>query len=174
MIMTFISSLLSRDPLLPLFLPCPDGYLLRLTLVPCEADPLRFARFTDGKHNREDPILELRLDIVGINRPGEGDRSFKCAGDDFPREPVVSLPMTIRLPLLGLLPRLWLALLLLALRLTLGLVLMLVLMAVAPSNRQGVLINREFNIFRSHPWERNIHLIAVIRFTDIHRCHQRP
>src|SRR6266571_1324048 len=60
--------------------------------------------------------------------------------------------------------------LLLALRLTFGLVLMVVLMAEAASNRQVVLINSQFNIFWSHSWKRNIHLIAVIRFTNIHRC----
>ena len=63
--------------------------------------------------------------------------------------------------------------LLLALRLTLGLVLMLVLMAEATSNRQGVLINRQFNIFRSHPWKRNIHLIAILCLTNVHRCQLR-
>src|SRR6266567_1529600 len=75
-----------------------------------------------------------------------------------------------------LLPRLWLALLLLlllTLRLALGLVLMLVLMTVAPVNRQGVLIHHELDIFRSHPWEGNIHLIAILRLTDVHRGHQR-
>lgn len=77
-------SLLTRGPLLPLLLPCLDGHLLRLTLAACDADPLRAARFTDGKQNREDPILEARLDIVGIDRPGEDDRPFKRAGDDFP------------------------------------------------------------------------------------------
>jgi hypothetical protein len=140
-------SLLTRDPLLPLLLPCPDGHLLRLTLAPCDADALRAARFTDGKQNRENPILEGRLDIVGIDRPGESDRPFKRAGRDFPQEPVVSLRMALHpglLPLLSyiLLLRLGLALLLrrLTLRLTFGLVLMLVLMAVATSNRQGVLI----------------------------------
>ena len=65
--------------LLPFLLSCPDGHLLRLTLAFRETDPLRFARFTDGKQNGEDPILELRLDIVCIDRPGEGDRSFKRA-----------------------------------------------------------------------------------------------
>src|SRR5205807_6937520 len=88
-----------KGPLLPLPLPCLlslsclDGHLLRLTLATCDADPLRAAPSTNGEHNREDPILELRLDIVGIDRPGEGDHPFKCAGDDFPREPVVSTPM---------------------------------------------------------------------------------
>ena len=126
-----------------MLLPRTDGYLLRLTLTACDSDPLRAARFTDGKLNREYPILELRLDIVGIERPGESDHPFKRAGDDFPREPVVSLPMTACLATLGLLCllssvllfRLWRTLLLLALHLSLGLVLMLVLMAVAPSNR---------------------------------------
>ena len=72
-----------KGPLLPLPLPCLlslsclDGHLLRLTLAACDADPLRAAPFTNGKHNREDPILELRLDIVGIDRPGEGDHPFK-------------------------------------------------------------------------------------------------
>src|SRR6266581_1956019 len=173
--MTFIILTPQQGPLLALFLPCPDRHLLRLTLAACEADPLRAARFTDGKQNREDPILEACLDIVGIDRPGEGDRPFKCARGDFPREPVVSLPVAFRPALLGLallLRRLTLRLLL-ALRLTFGLVLMLVLMAVTTSNRQGVLINGQFNIFWSHSWKRNIHLITVFRFTDIHRCHLR-
>jgi hypothetical protein len=65
------------------------------------------------------------------------------------------------------------SILLLPLLLALGLFLMLILMAVATSNRQGVLIGQEFNIFRSHPWERNIHLVAILRLTDVHRCHQR-
>ena len=166
-----------------MFLPCPNRHLLRLTaltaLVDCvafDADSLRAARFAHGKQNREDPILKFRLDIVGIDRPGEGYRPFKRASDDFPREPVVSFPVALCLPLLcllssGLLRRLlalllrrlalrlsWLRLLspgLLALPLTFGLVLMVVLMAEAASNRQGVLINSQFNIFWSHSWKRN-------------------
>ena len=127
--------------LLASLLPCLDGHLLGLTLAACDADPFRAARFTDGKQNREDTILKLRLDIVGIDRPGEGDRPFKRAGDDFPREPVVSLTMTFRLAtlrLLCLLPSVLLFRLcwaLLALHLPLGLALMIVLVAVAPSNR---------------------------------------
>src|SRR6266851_2730283 len=147
---------------------------------PADADPLRAARFTDGKHNREDPILELRLDIIGIDRPGEGDRPFKRAGDDFPREPVVSLTMATRLATLSLLLglgltllSLLLGLLSLLLPLALSLVLVLVLLAELPPNRQGVLINDDFNIFRSHPWKRNIHLIALRRLTDVHRYHHR-
>src|SRR6266567_6061454 len=115
-----------QDPLLPL-LSCPDGHLLGLTLAARDADPLRTARFTDGKQNREHPILEIRFDSVGIDRPRESDHPFKRAGDDFPREPVMPLPVAVRsAPLLRLLssvllPRLWLALLLrlwLTLRLT--------------------------------------------------------
>src|SRR5437762_2491357 len=95
-------SLIISGPLLLLLLSCPNEHLLRLTLTVrltaslaagldvLEADPSRAARFTDGKQKREDPILEFRLDIVGIDRPGEGDRPFKRASDDFPREPVVS------------------------------------------------------------------------------------
>ncbi len=84
-------------------LPRPNGHRLLLSLAACDADPLRAARFTNGKHNREDPILKLRLDIIGIDRSREGDRPFKRAGDDFPREPVVSLPMATPPPLLSLL-----------------------------------------------------------------------
>ncbi len=84
-------------------LPGPDGHRLRLTLAARDADPLQAARLTDRKQNREHPIVELRLDIVGIDRPGESDRPLKRAGDDFPREPVVSLSMTASLALLGLL-----------------------------------------------------------------------
>lgn len=157
-----------------MLLPCPDGHRLLLSLAACDADPLRAARFTDGKHNREDPILELRLDIIGIDRPGEGDRPFKRAGDDFPREPVVSLAMATRLATLSLLLALGLTLLsLLLLSLALNLVLVLVLLAELPPNRQGVLINDDFNIFRSHPRKRNIHLIALRRLTDVHRYHHR-
>src|SRR5437868_4868669 len=53
---------LTKSPLLPLLWlspSCSDGHLLWLTLVTCEGDTLRFARFTDRKHNREDPILEF-------------------------------------------------------------------------------------------------------------------
>jgi hypothetical protein len=170
---------LSRNQLLSLLLPCPDGYLLRLTFAACNADALRAAFFANRKHNRENPILEFRLDIVGIDRPGEGDRPFKRTGDNFPQEPVVSLPMAFRPATLRLLRLLSSALLLTlllrlpTLHLTLGLALMLFLMAIATANRQAVLINREFNIFRSHAWERNIHLVAIRRLTDIHRCHQR-
>src|SRR5438552_8918104 len=120
--MAYIFYLLIKGPLLPLPLPCLlslsclDGHLLRLTLAACNADPLRAAPFTNREHNREDPILELRLDIVGIDRPGEGDHPFKCAGDDFSREPVVSTPMAFRLALLCLLSTVLLRLLL-ALRL---------------------------------------------------------
>src|SRR5579864_5935331 len=161
-----------------MLLPCPDGHRLLLSLAACDADPLRAARFTDGKHNREDPILELRLDIIGIDRPGEGDRPFKRAGDDFPREPVVSLTMATRLAtlslLLGLRLGLGLTLLsLLLLSLALSLVLVLVLLAELPPNRQGVLINDEFNIFRSHSRKRNIHLITLRRLTNVHRYHHR-
>src|SRR3984893_7115707 len=120
--MTFIFSLLSRDQLLSLLLPCPDGYLLRLTFAACNADALRAAFFTDRKHNRENPILEFRLDLFGIDRPGEGDRPFKRAGGDFPQEPVVSLPLAFHpatLRLLRLLPSALLRLLPSALLLTL-------------------------------------------------------
>ena len=72
-----------------------------MTLPPAEANPPWAACFSDGKRNRENPILELRLDIVGIDGPGESDRAFKLAVDDFPREPVVSLTMPVRLTLLG-------------------------------------------------------------------------
>src|SRR4051794_24943904 len=166
--MAFIFSLLSGDQLLSLLLPCLDGYLLWLTFAACNADALRAAFFADRNHNRENPILEFRLDIVGIDRPGEGDRPFKGAGDDFPQEPVVSLP-ALHPATLGLLCLLSSALLLTlllrrpTLHLTLGLVLMLILMAIATANRQAVLINRKFNIFRPHPWKRNIHLIAIRR-----------
>src|SRR6266516_1796626 len=135
---------LTRDPLLPSLLPCSDGHLLGLILTTCNADP-----------------------------PGEGHRPFKLARDDFPREPVMSL--LVALCLARLLPPLGLALLLrlLTLRLTLGLVLVLVLMTVATSNRQGVLIDQQFDIFGSHSWECHIHLVAILRLTDVHRCHQR-
>src|SRR5258708_8994149 len=173
--MAFIFSPLSRDQLLSLLLPCPDGYLLRLTFAACNADALRAAFFTDRNHNRENPILEFRLDFVGIDRPGEGDRPFKRAGDDFSQEIVVSLafhPPT--LGLLRLLPSALLLTLLLrlpTLLLTLRLVLTLILIAIATANRQAVLINREFNIFRPHAWERNIHLVAIRRLNDIHRAY---
>ena len=85
-------------------LPCLDGYLLWLCLATCcEADSPRATRFTYRKQNREDPILEFRLNIVDIDRPGEGDRPFKRAIHDFPREPGVSLTMAARSALLGLL-----------------------------------------------------------------------
>src|SRR6266700_7377980 len=56
---------------------------------------------------------------------------------------------------------------------TLWLVLMLVLMTIMTSNRQGVLVNRQFNIFWSHPWQCHIHLIAILCLADVHRYHQR-
>ena len=86
--------------------------------------------------------------------------------------------MAIRSALLGL-ALLLLALhltrlrLLLALHLTFGLMQMLVLVTEATSNRQGVLIHGQFNIFGSHSWKSHIHLVAIARFTDIHRRHQR-
>src|SRR4051812_35532904 len=148
--MAFIFSLLSGDQLLSLLLPCLDGYLLWLTFAACNADALRAAFFTDRNHNRENPILEFRLDIVGIDRPGEINRPFKGAGDDFPQEPVVSLPMPLHPATLGLLrllsstllsstllsSALLLTLLLRrpTLHLTLGLVLMLILMAIVTAN----------------------------------------
>src|SRR5690348_5861496 len=100
--MAFMFSLLTRGPLLllPLLRPCPYSHLLRLTLTACEADPPGAARFINRNQNREDPILQARLDMVGIDRPGEGDRPFKRAGGDFPQEPVVSLAMAIRSALL--------------------------------------------------------------------------
>ncbi len=108
-------------------------------------------------------------DIVDIDEPGEGDRPFKRAGGYFLQEPVVPLPVAVRLALhpvlLGLalllrrralrltcLPLLLACLpLLLSLHLSLGLLLMLVLIAVATSNCQAVLINHDFDIFRSAP-----------------------
>jgi len=93
--------------------------MLRLTaltaLVDCVAfdgDPLRAARFTYGKPDREYPILKFRLDIIGIDRPGEGYRPFKRASDNFPRKPVVSFPVALCFPLLCLLSSALLALLL--------------------------------------------------------------
>src|SRR5215467_11918427 len=156
----FLSPL--RYPLLSLS-SCPDGHLLRLTLGTCEANPLWAAGFTDGEFYGKHPILELRLYTVGIDRPGKGNRPFKRARDDFLREPVVSIPVTAPSPLL----RLGLALLRLLPR-ALRLVLVLVLMAVLPANRQGVLINRQLNIFWSHPWEGHIYLVASGRLTDVH------
>src|SRR5437762_9948010 len=137
--------------LLPL-LPGSDCHLLRLTLATCDADSLGATRFVDGKQNCENPILEFCLDIVGIDRPREGDCPFKHAGGDFPQEPVMSLPMARCLTLLGLLHLFSVRLL------TLCLFLMLVLMAEATSNRQGIYINRQFNIFWTYSRKRNIYL----------------
>src|SRR6266567_2006140 len=188
------------DPLLPLLwplLPCLDGYLLWLCLATCcEADSPRATRFIYRKQNREDPILEFGLNIVDIDRPGEGDRPFKRARGNFLDEPVVPLSMAVRLTLhpallllawllrrrtlhLTCLPLLLplhltrLPLLLALLLGTHGRLLMLVLIAVATSNRQGVLINRDFDIFRAHPRQRNVHLVAIRRLTDVHWCYQR-
>src|SRR5215472_2090811 len=69
--------------LLPSLLPCSDGHLLGLTLTACDADPLGTALLADRKQNREDPIFQLRLDRVGIDRPGEGHHPFKRAREDF-------------------------------------------------------------------------------------------
>src|SRR5258708_21079062 len=153
--------------LLPLLLLCLDRHLLRLILAARDADPPRAPLFTDGKLNREDPILVARLDSVDIDRLVEGDRPFKCAGGDFLQDPDVSTRMAVCRALLRLLS----SVVPLRLLLALHLVLTLVLSTVATSNRQGVLINCQFNIFRPHPWERNIHLIAIRRLTNVHRCH---
>src|SRR5258708_37708001 len=75
-------------------LPCLDGHLLRLTLAARDADPPRAALFTDGKQNREDPILVARLDSVDIDRLGEGDRPFKRARGDFLQEPDIATRVT--------------------------------------------------------------------------------
>jgi hypothetical protein len=173
--------------LLPLLLSCLNGYLLRLTLA-CETDTLWATGFIYRKHNREDSILEFRLNIVDIDRPGEGDRPFKRPGRNFLQEPVVTLLVAVRSALLAIASLLWLPnwrltclrlllalplTLLLALRLTLLLFPMLVLITIATSNCQGVLINRDFDVFWPHSWESNIYLIAIRRFTDIHRCYHR-
>ncbi len=160
-----MTSLLLGDPLLALrlpLLPCLDGYLLRSLLAACETDSPRAGRFIYGQQNREDPVLELCVDMVDIDEPGEGDRPFKRAGGYFLQEPVVPLPVAVRLALHPVLLGLALLLrrrslrltclpLLLSLHLSLGLLLMLVLIAVATSNCQAVLINHDFDIFRSAP-----------------------
>ena len=85
--------------------------------------------------------------------------------------PMAFPSVLLSLPLLSLL--LSLSLLSLLLGLLLALVLMIVLLAESPPNRQGILINGQFDIFRSNPREGNIHLVTVIRLTDVHRCNQR-
>ena len=78
----------------------------------------------------------------------------------------MSLPMARCLTLLGLLHLFSVRLL------TLCLFLMLVLMAEATSNRQGIYINRQFNIFWTYSRKRNIYLTTIWCLTDVHRCHQ--
>src|SRR5258708_31628597 len=128
-------------------LPGLDGHLRPLTLAACNADPPRAALFTDGKLNREDPILVARLDPVDIDRLGEGDRPFKRAGGDFLQEPDISTRMAVCRALLRLLS----SVVPLRLLLALHLVLTLVLSTAPTSNPHRTFINLPLNIFLHPP-----------------------